>query len=127
MNRFVPATALATALLFACSDQPAALQQAPVVDYEKVRGGCIDLNGAGAPADPRLVAQGEDRTRQDSRPTTFYKAVPSADGDRLFYMFASKKFSDIYVAFETDTSGARFTKAFQYGSLHHPCRSGDRL
>ena len=127
MNRFVPVTILVSALLFACADQPTASQQAPVVDYAKVRAGCIELNGPGAAADPRLVAQGEDRTRQDSRPTTFYKAVASADGTRLFYVFASNKFNDIYVVFETDASRGRFNNAFQYGSLHHPCRSGDRL
>jgi hypothetical protein len=127
VNRFVPAAILAATLLSACSDRPAVSQQAPVIDYAKDRGGCIELNGAGAPADPRLVAQGEDRTRQDSRATTFYKAVPSADGARLFYVFASNKFSDIYVVFETDAARRRFTNAFGYGSLHYPCRSGDRL
>ena len=127
MNRFVSVIILVSALLSACYDQSAVPQQAPAVDYAKVPGGCIELNGAGAPADPRLVAQGEDRTRQDSRPTTFYKAVPSADGTRLFYVFASKKWTDIYVVFETDAAERRFTNAFQYGSLHYPCRSGDRL
>ena len=127
VNRFVPAIVLLSALLSACSDQSEASQEAPAVDYAKPQAGCIELNGAGAAADPRLVAQGEDRTRQDARSATFYKAVPSADGTRLFYVFASNRFTDIYVVFETDAAGRRFTNAFQYGSLHYPCRAGDRL
>ena len=127
MKRFVLVTVLVTTLLSACSEQSAVSQQAPAVDYANAPGGCIELNGAGAAADPRLVAQGEDRTRQDFRPTTFYKAVPSADGTRLFYVFASNTWTDNYVIFETDAAKRRFTNAFQYGSLHYPCRSGDRL
>ena len=122
------ATAVLVALIVcACSDQAGALYQAPLIDYSRKNARCVDLDAKAAPADPRLVAMGEELTRQDSRPTTFYRAIPIADGGHLFYVFASNENADIYLVFETDATGRRFTKSFGYGRLFHPCRHGAPL